>query len=77
MASASGIQARFPGSIPFAKFLARLKCMHTVHLQFASAEDAKWVREICQKQLENPGKRVDKLHMGILFRCAKIAEVRG
>ena len=51
--------------------------MHTVHLQFASAEDAKWVREICQKQLENPGERVAKLHMGILFRCAKIAEVRG
>jgi hypothetical protein len=67
MASASGIQARFPGSIPFAKFLATLTCMHTVHLQFASAEDAKWVREICQKQLENPGERVDKLHMGILI----------
>ena len=67
LASASGIQARFPGSIPFAKFLARLNCMHTVHLQFASAEDAKWVREICQKQLENPGERVDKLHMGILI----------
>jgi len=41
--------------------------MHTVHLQFVSAEDAKWVREICQKQLENPGERVDKLHMGILI----------
>ena len=48
--------------------------MHTVHLQFASAEDAKWVCEICQKQLENPGERVDKLHMGILIDSIRKAK---
>ena len=63
----AGSRRVFQGQYPSQSSSPDLSCMHTVHLQFASAEDAKWVREICQKQLENPGERVDKLHMGILI----------
>ena len=48
--------------------------MHTVHLQFASAEDAEWFREICQKQMDNPGERVDKLYVGILIDSIRKAK---
>ena len=41
--------------------------MHAVHLNFESEEDAKWVHGLCQRQIENPAERINKLQIGIMI----------
>ena len=48
--------------------------MHAVQLHFESEEDAKWVYDLCQRQLANPAERIDRLHIGILIDSIRKAQ---